>query len=178
MVCREILQHAVCWRQRNIESVEKQSSSFFRIINRVLVCLWIKLHNMLREQVERVEQVIADYYVSIGIEPDYTTRAREQVQSRAAIMCALEDSLTATDIGKLFGKDHATVLHHRKLHEGNLESWDGYTHKYEIARSMVNVNLRSKTVQSQINRIESEIKRLNESAEKLKKSIQLISENE
>ena len=28
MVCREILQRAVCWRQRNIESVEKQSLSF------------------------------------------------------------------------------------------------------------------------------------------------------
>jgi len=130
---------------------------------------------MLKEQ---VKQVIRDYYVSIGIEPDYTTRISEQAQSRAAIMCALRDTLTATDIGRLFGKDHATVLHHRKSHEGNLESWHGYVHKYEIARSMVNVNLRSKTVQSQINRIESEIKRLNESAKKLKESIKLISENE
>jgi len=127
---------------------------------------------------EQVELVISDYYESIGIKPDYTTRKSEQSQSRAAMMCALRDTLTASAIGRLFGKDHATVLHHKKAHDGNLESWHGYAHKYEIARSMVNVNLRSRTVQSQINRIESEIKRLNESAEKLKKSIQLISENE
>lgn len=130
---------------------------------------------MLKEQ---IEQVISDYYESIGIEPNYTTRKSDQAQSRAAMMCALRDTLTATAIGKLFGKDHATVLHHRKAHEGNIESWNGYIHKYEIARSMVNVNLRSRTVLSQINRIEGEIKRLNESAEKLKKSIKLINKDE
>jgi len=130
---------------------------------------------MLKEQ---VEQVVADYYESIGIEPDYTTRKSEQTQSRAAMMCALRDTLTASAIGRLFSKNHATVLHHRKAHEGNIDCWNGYNHKYEIARSMVNVNLRSKTVQSQINRIENEIKRLNESSEKLKNSIKLISENE
>lgn len=130
---------------------------------------------MLKEQ---IEQVISDYYESIGIEPNYTTRKSEQAQSRAAMMCALRDTLTATAIGKLFGKDHATVLHHRKAHEGNIESWNGYIHKYEIARSMVNVNLRSRTVLSQINRIEGEIERLNESAEKLKKSIKLINKDE
>ena len=130
---------------------------------------------MLKEQ---IEQVISDYYESIGIEPNYTTWKSEQAQSRAAMMCALRDTLTATAIGKLFGKDHATVLHHRKAHEGNIESWNGYIHKYEIARSMVNVNLRSRTVLSQINRIEGEIKRLNESAEKLKKSIKLINKDE
>ena len=130
---------------------------------------------MLKEQ---VVQIISDYYVSIGVEPDYSTRKSEQTQSRAAMMCALRDTMTASDIGRVFGKDHATVLHHRKAHEGNMHCWDGYSYKYEIARSMVNINLRSRTVQAQISRIESEIKRLSKSAEELKKSIQLNSENE
>jgi len=128
--------------------------------------------------IEQVKQVVDDYYNSIGVEPNYNTRKAEQAQSRAAIMCALRDTLSATAIAKIFGKHHATVLHHKKSHEANISCWEGYNHKYEIARSMVNVNLRSKTVQSQINRIESEIQRLNESAEKLKNSIKLISENE
>lgn len=127
---------------------------------------------------EQVLEVIDDYYTSIGIEPNYNTRISEQSQSRAAMMCALEDTMSASAIGRIFGKDHATVLHHKKKHEGNMGCWDGYSNKYEIARSMVNVNLRSRTVQSQIKIIESEITRLNEAASKLKESIKLISRNE
>tara|TARA_B100001093_G_scaffold251050_1_gene240473 strand:+ start:762 stop:1154 length:393 start_codon:yes stop_codon:yes gene_type:complete len=130
---------------------------------------------MLREQ---VEQVIADYYVSIGVEPNYLTRKTEQVQSRAAMMCALADSMTATSIARVFGKDHATVLHHKKGHEANLYSWYGYSDKYKIARSMVNVNLRSNTVQCQIDRIENEISKLKELSDRLKNSIQLIKKDE
>jgi len=130
---------------------------------------------MLKEQ---VEEVIAEYYVSIGVEPDYFTRKSEQAQSRAAMMCALSDSMTASAISRIFKKHHATVLHHRKSHEANVACWDGYNDKYEIARSMVNVNLRSKTIQSQLDRIEKEIGRLNEISNKLKKSIQLTNNHE
>ncbi len=127
---------------------------------------------------QQVLEVIDDYYNSIGLEPDYSTRKSEQSQSRAAMMCALQGTLTASDTGRLFGKDHATVLHHKRCHEANMACWSGYREKYEIACSMVNVNLRSRTVQSQIKRLELEIERLTESANKLRKSIQLNSENE
>ncbi len=130
---------------------------------------------MLREQ---VEQVVSDYYVSIGVEPNYLTRKAEQVQSRAAMMCALSDSMTATSIANIFGKDHATVLHHKKGHEANLHSWYGYSDKYKMARSMVNVNLRSNTVQCQIDRIEREIDKLKELSGRLRNSIKLIKRDE
>jgi hypothetical protein len=127
---------------------------------------------------EQLVAVISDYYKSIGVEPDYTTRKSEQSQSRAAMMCALKDTITATDTGRLFGKNHATVLHHKRCHDANMDCWDGYKEKYEIARSMVNINLRSRTVQSQIARIEDQIKRLRISADELRKSIQLNNQDE
>jgi len=124
---------------------------------------------------EQLVAVIGEYYTSIGVEPDYSTRKSEQSQSRAAMMCALRDTITATDTARLFGKNHATVLHHKKCHDANMDCWDGYREKYEIARSMVNINLRARTVQSQIERIEDQIERLSISADKLRKSIQLNS---
>lgn len=106
-----------------------------------------------------IEQVITEYYDLLGLELS-KSRVREQVQARAAMMVALKKYKTYSVVGRAFGMDHATVIHHVKNHEGNMSTWDGYSDKFDIAKAMCAKTIKYQTVQAKLNSVRHEIKRL------------------
>lgn len=110
---------------------------------------------------ESDKMVIDEYYNLLGIVQN-NSRKREQVQARAAMMVALKKFKTCSAVGRLFGMDHATVVHHCKNHAGNMATWDGYHEKYDVAEAMCAKNITHRTVQAKLDSIRNEIQRLQE----------------
>lgn len=52
--------------------------------------------------------------------------------------------LTTTEVGKLMGRDHSTIVHYRNLHRSRYKCDDEYAHLYDtlstIANSITNPN--------------------------------------
>ena len=130
---------------------------------------------------EELKAIIEDYYVALGFEYNGRSRESHQVKARAALMSALAEHRKVSHVGKAFGKDHATVIHHKSKHDGNLMYWDGYKENYEIAKRMCDYTLRYRTIQGKLRRINEEIRRLesikNKLTEKLKNYEQLQIQN-
>lgn len=64
-------------------------------------------------------------------------RLRDNVEHRAAVSNACRPFSTYKDLGKLWGRDHATVVHYRKEHEGMLRFSPSYRAKYGVALASV-----------------------------------------
>lgn len=64
---------------------------------------------------------------------DNKSRKEYVVKPRAALLCALSTKYTLTDVANAFDIHHATVIHHRKHHEGNLSAWKGYKEIFDKA---------------------------------------------
>jgi hypothetical protein len=64
-------------------------------------------------------------------------RLRENVEHRAAVSNACRPFSTYKDLGRLWGRDHATVVHYRKEHEGMLKFSPAYRAKYGVALASV-----------------------------------------
>ena len=123
-----------------------------------------------------VKVVVDEYYQVLGMHPD-RTRQREQVQARAAMMVALKKYKPYTTVGRAFGLDHATVIHHCKNHEGNMVTWDGYEEKYKIAEAMCDRTIKYKTIQAKLQSIRTEIKRLQRMEEAMMEKVRITNEN-
>jgi hypothetical protein len=108
---------------------------------------------------KRIESMLDEYYTALGLERD-NSRHREQVQARAAMMVALKKYMTASASGRVFGLDHATALHHGKKHEANMKYWDGYAHKFKLARRMCHFGLGFKTLNAKLDAVREEIEKL------------------
>lgn len=88
---------------------------------------------------EDLSNVLSQYYDYIGIIPN-DTRQEDQVFARSAMMVVLRKQMTLHQIGRIFGKNHATIHHAVKNHEDN-HNWSSmYRSFYEAANHIVNEN--------------------------------------
>lgn len=119
-----------------------------------------------------IKNLINEYYRVLELTPDKSRKA-EQVKARAAIMVALRKYTTATAIGKAFGSDHSTVVHHTKKHKDNLKYWNGYSSCFRTAERLCMVTMRYKTTQAKIKSVRTQIARLKRMENELEQTIQL-----
>jgi|DEB0MinimDraft_6_1074348.scaffolds.fasta_scaffold67677_1 hypothetical protein len=112
-----------------------------------------------------MKALLTGYYLELGLTPS-KTRMKEQVQARAAIMVALREYTTTTAIGKLFGMDHSSIVHHCRKHDANIMYWDGYAKMFDIAKKHCRM-LRYKSRQAKLKTVRLEINRLKRIEQKL-----------
>lgn len=85
---------------------------------------------------EELGEVLSAYYESIGIIPE-NSRKLDQVYARSAMMVALRKYMTLHQVGRVFGKNHATIHHAVKNHDNN-HSWsEMYRFYYQTAKDIL-----------------------------------------
>lgn len=88
---------------------------------------------------EALDKILQNYYEYIGIIPN-DTRQEDQVYARSAMMVVLRERMTLNQIGRLFGKNHATIHHACKNHDIN-HGWSAmYRSFYDAAKHIVYEN--------------------------------------
>ena len=85
---------------------------------------------------EELGNVLEQYFEEIGIIPD-GTRKLDQVYARSAMMVAMREYMTLHQVGRVFGKNHATIHHAVKNHEQNHDWSSMYRFFYETAKKML-----------------------------------------
>lgn len=78
-------------------------------------------------------EVRREYEHRQGYEIDDKSRLNHFVQDRVALANALRPYATYNDIGEIFGKDHATVMHYCREHEAMMNSYPSYIVRFENA---------------------------------------------
>jgi hypothetical protein len=112
-----------------------------------------------------MKALLKGYYLELGLTPS-KTRMKEQVQARAAIMVALRDYTTTTVIGKLFGMDHSSIVHHCRKHDENIMYWPGYAKMFKTAKKHCRT-LTNKSREAKLKTIRLEINRLKQIEQEL-----------
>lgn len=85
---------------------------------------------------EKISELINNYFETIGVIPN-GTRQTDQVYARSAMMVAMRDYMTLMHIGRIFGKNHATIHHAVKNHEIN-HNWSSlYRFFYATAKELL-----------------------------------------
>lgn len=85
---------------------------------------------------EDLGEVLQAYYDTIGVIPD-NTRKLDQVYARSAMMVALRKYMTLHQLGRVFGKNHATIHHAVKNHEMNHDWSEMYRYFYDTAKKII-----------------------------------------
>lgn len=85
---------------------------------------------------EKLGEVLEAYYESIGIIPE-NSRKLDQVYARSAMMVALRKHMTLHQVGRVFGKNHATIHHAVKNHEQNHKWSEMYRFFYQTAKEVL-----------------------------------------
>jgi hypothetical protein len=88
---------------------------------------------------EDLSPVLSEYYETIGVIPN-NTRQEDQVFARSAMMVVMRNQMTLMQIGRIFERNHATVLHAINNHEDNYNWSKMYQHFYEVAQDVWNSN--------------------------------------
>jgi hypothetical protein len=88
---------------------------------------------------EDLSPVISEYYELIGVIPN-NTRQEDQVFARSAMMVVMRNQMTLMQIGRIFDRNHASVLHALRNHEDNFNWSKMYQHFYEVAQDVWNNN--------------------------------------
>jgi len=88
---------------------------------------------------EDLRTMLQDYYNAVGISPK-SNREIEQVLARQAMMVALRPYTTLAQIGRMFGKHHATAHYALKNHDLNMGWSPMYRFFYETAEEIVTNN--------------------------------------
>lgn len=78
-------------------------------------------------------EVRREYEHRQGYDIDDKSRLNHYVQDRVALSNALRPYATYKDIGEIFGKDHATVMHYCREHEAMMNSYPSYIVRFENA---------------------------------------------
>ena len=85
---------------------------------------------------DELGQVLKAYYNEIGVIPDGSRRLN-QVFARSAMMVAMRKYMSLHQVGKVFGKNHATIHHAVKNHDTN-HSWsEMYRFFYQTAKDIL-----------------------------------------
>ena len=130
---------------------------------------------------EDLSKVLKEYYETIGIIPK-NTRELDQVYARSAMMVAMRKYMTLHQIGRIFGKNHATIHHAVKNHEQNHNWSEMYRYYHSIANDIL-LECPIKSIQSdnklqaQFTRQKMRIVELEYEVEKLTHKCQELSEN-
>ena len=85
---------------------------------------------------DELGQVLKAYYNEIGVIPDGTRRLN-QVFARSAMMVAMRKYMSLHQVGRVFGKNHATIHHAGKKHEANMDWSASYRFYYETAERIL-----------------------------------------
>jgi hypothetical protein len=85
---------------------------------------------------DELGQVLKAYYNEIGVIPDGSRRLN-QVFARSAMMVAMRKYMSLHQVGKVFGKNHATIHHAGRKHEENMDWSEGYRYYYEVAQRIL-----------------------------------------
>jgi len=88
---------------------------------------------------EDLSPVLSEYYETIGVIPN-NTRQEDQVFARSAMMVVMRNQMTLMQIGRIFDRNHASVLHAIRNHEDNHNWSKMYQHFYEVAQDVWNSN--------------------------------------
>jgi FtsZ-binding cell division protein ZapB len=88
---------------------------------------------------EDLSPVLSEYYELIGVIPN-NTRQEDQVFARSAMMVVMRNHMTLMQIGRIFDRNHASVLHAIRNHEDNFNWSKMYQHFYEVAQDVWNSN--------------------------------------
>lgn len=88
---------------------------------------------------EDLSPVLSEYYETIGVIPN-NTRQEDQVFARSAMMVVMRNQMTLMQIGRIFDRNHASVLHAIRNHEDNYNWSKMYQHFYEVAQDVWNSN--------------------------------------
>lgn len=115
----------------------------------------------------RVKKVMDEYSKAVHVDIRRKRRQVYVVQPRAALMVAMTKEMPVIEVARAFDMNHATVLHHKRKHLGNLDHWVGYRDKYEIARVMCDAWLRRERIERAIDRVNNKIESLQDVAKKL-----------
>ena len=109
------------------------------------------------QQIKRAQKI---FMTRLGLE-DKDTRQREYALARGAFVAAYRSRASLTELAKILNRDHSTIAHAQREHEGRLNYKD-YRYAYKVAceirdelpiESMEGVDAKS---------LEDEIKRLND----------------
>lgn len=120
---------------------------------------------------EDLSKVLMQYYDYIGIIPN-DTRQEDQVFARSAMMVVLRKQMTLHQIGRIFGKNHATIHHAVKNHEVNHNWSEMYRSFYEAAKEILYKNpITGFHIQ---NRVQAELTRYKLKVKELENELQLI----
>lgn len=88
---------------------------------------------------EDLSPILTEYYELIGVIPN-NTRQEDQVFARSAMMVVMRNHMTLMQIGRIFDRNHASVLHAIRNHEDNYNWSKMYQHFYEVAQDVWNSN--------------------------------------
>lgn len=105
---------------------------------------------------EDLSQVLETYYEEIGVIPN-NTRQTDQVFARSAMMVSMRKYMTLHQIGRIFGKNHATIHHAVKNHQVNYDWSEMYRFFYATANQLL-LDSPIKSIQSD-NRLQAQFTR-------------------
>jgi len=80
--------------------------------------------------------VLKAYYQEINVIPN-GSRTLDQVFARSAMMVAMRKYMSLHQVGRVFGKNHATIHHAGKKHEANMDWSASYRFYYETAERIL-----------------------------------------
>ena len=136
---------------------------------------------------EDLSPMLTEYYETIGVIPN-NTRQEDQVFARSAMMVVMRQHMTLMQIGRIFDRNHASVLHAIRNHELNYNWSKMYQHFYEVAQRVFNENP-TKDIQSRnklaatltrykmhIQELEAEVNNLKINKEQLVENIRILEE--
>jgi DNA-binding transcriptional MerR regulator len=130
---------------------------------------------------EDLSPVLSEYYETIGVIPN-NTRQEDQVFARSAMMVVMRDYMTLMQIGRIFDRNHASVLHAIRNHEDNYNWSKMYQFFYATAKEVWNSNP-TKDIQSRnklvatLTRHKMRIQELEAEVDKLKNNNKELFEN-
>lgn len=130
---------------------------------------------------EDLSPMLSEYYETIGVIPN-NTRQEDQVFARSAMMVVMRDYMTLMQIGRIFDRNHASVLHAIRNHENNYNWSKMYQFFYATAKEIWNSNP-TKDIQSRnklvatLTRNKMRIQELEAEVEKLKDNNKELFEN-
>ena len=86
---------------------------------------------------EMLQDARKEYEKRIGYEMNDYSRLSTFVQDRTALSNALRPYATLGNIGKLFHKDHSSIVHYIKEHDAMMKAYPNYQLKFNIAMEVV-----------------------------------------
>ena len=82
-----------------------------------------------------IEAVVEKTYCIVGL-PRCKSRRTAHAQMRAAMGSALGNYFQQQEIADALNIDRSTVCHYKRNHNNNLNFWEGYKFKYNIAKEI------------------------------------------